>query len=156
MPDYGSVQCQQNELYGAEAQVPKGRPITAGELQSFVDGLRDSLWWEQNFDMVLRIEAGVRSTSNDGSVGGWSPASNAGAIEMAPAHLNELVICHEVAHVLAGARYGSKSHDPWFARTYLELVSTVMGSEAWQALHAAFTERGIEIDTQNTGRGIAL
>lgn len=46
--------------------------------------------------------------------------------------------------MLAEARYGSHAHDPWFARTYLELAYQVLGSEVYQDLYSAFEERGIE------------
>lgn len=46
--------------------------------------------------------------------------------------------------MLAAARYGSKSHDPWFARTYLELVYGVMGSDAYLRLFEAFERAGVD------------
>jgi putative metallohydrolase (TIGR04338 family) len=63
---------------------------------------------------------------------------------MEPAHRCELVLGHEVAHVLAAARYGSHAHDPWFACTYLELVWSMMGPDAYLALQRSFQDAGIE------------
>lgn len=66
-------------------------------------------------------------------------------------HDNELIVLHEVAHVLCDARYGSQSHDPWFARIYLELVCTAMGSEAYVSLWSAFKQLGVDCDTDDAG-----
>jgi putative metallohydrolase (TIGR04338 family) len=137
--------CQQFELYAAEADVPRGWEFSnADRLQGWLDGLRDEPFWCRFYPQVLRVEVGyVRGTR---SVGAWIPADNAGRIEMAPGHRNELVVLHEIAHVLAAARYGSESHDPWFARVYLELVFFVMGYDTFDALHRAFEAGGIEHD----------
>ena len=149
--------CQQFELYGAEDKVPAGETISPDGLQRYVDQLRENPYWERAFgESILRIDAHVRPDSRDGSVGGYSRSGLSGSVEMAPVHLNELAILHEVAHVCASARYGSKAHDPWFARTYLELVSVFMGPVAYQALDAAFRADGIDSEVEGPRRGIAL
>ncbi len=149
--------CQQFELYAAETTANLGRAIAPGALQAWVDDLRDLPYWQRNFPEVLRVECHVRRTDRDGSVGGWFPDDGCGQIEMAPCHLTELYVLHEVSHVLASARYSSRSHDPWFARTYLELVFARLGSEAFGALCGAFNARGIDHDTDNAvPGGVAL
>jgi putative metallohydrolase (TIGR04338 family) len=65
---------------------------------------------------------------------------------MGPGHRCELVVCHELAHVLAGARFGSQAHCPWFGKVYLECVYLIMGVEAWTALREAFVAGGIEFN----------
>lgn len=146
-----SCSCQQFELYGAEAPISRqfGRLIPAAELQRYVDDLRDLPYWERNFEKVLRVDCFVRKTDRSGSVGAWHEHRNAGQIEMAPCHLTELYILHEVSHVLAAARYGSHAHCPWFARTYLELVYSKLGGEASTALLAAFDAAGVDHDTRS-------
>lgn len=144
------MSCQQGELYAAENSVPIGRIFTdIIELQDYVDNLRDSDWWQRNFPQVRRIEAYIRPPGPS-SVGSWHVHEAAGKIEMLPVHLNELTVLHEVCHVLAAARYGSHSHDPWFARTYLEAVYTYMGSDTYLALDTSFNSHGVESNIATT------
>ena len=85
-------------------------------------------------------------------VGWYEPHNRAGACEMLPCHWNELVVLHELAHVLASARFGSTSHDPAFARVYLELVALVMGPSAYVPLYEAFEQHGVNHDWDDTDR----
>lgn len=138
--------CQQYELYASEGGVEQGREFkTEAELQAWVDGLRENVWWERFYPQVRRVECGFVS-GGKGSVGAWFKDKGAGRIEMAPGHRNELVVCHELAHVLADARYGSQAHCPWFARVYLELVYLVMGWATWDSLHRSFDAHDVEHD----------
>jgi hypothetical protein len=142
-------QCQQFELYAAEGHVPSGRTFAKSELadaQAFVDAMRDTAVWQRQYRMVQRVEVHFLDASCEGSCGGWREHDAAGVIEMASVHRDELTLCHEVAHVLAAARYGSHAHDPWFARTYLELVYEMMGSETFEALRASFEHGRIDHD----------
>lgn len=141
--------CQQDSLYAAERLMTRrGRTFAdQDELQEYVDELRDTYRkWESDFPNVVRIECYVKTTDRRGSVGWFDESKAAGIIDMSPRHLNELIVCHEVSHVLAEARYGSRSHDPWFARTYLELVFSAMGSQAYTELSDAFNLRGVRHD----------
>jgi putative metallohydrolase (TIGR04338 family) len=95
--------------------------------------------------IVERVEVG-KARKNGGSVGAYEKDKNAGRIEMAPVHWNELFVLHELAHVLAKALYESKSHDPAFARTYLQLVFCVMGSTTYEALQSRFNQLGVVYD----------
>lgn len=145
--------CQQFELYAAEGTVDQGQAIAPGALQAWVDDLRDLPYWQRTFPQVLRVETHVRRSDKDGSVGGWFEKDGCGQIEMAPVHLTELYVLHEVSHVLAEARYGSHAHDPWFARTYLELVAARLGGRTYEELYRVFTERGIDHDHDSTVPG---
>lgn len=145
--------CQQFELYAAEGTADRGQRIAPGDLQAWVDDLRELPYWQRNYEEVLRVEAHVLRSDKDGSVGGWFPENGCGQIEMAPCHLTELYVLHEVAHVLASARYSSHAHDPWFARTYLELVSARLGGAVYEELYQAFTARGIDHHTDNAVPG---
>ena len=144
------MKTQQDELYTAEERVAKGRTFTSiDEIQRFVDDLRDNQWWAaQGYWQVARIEVGRPSPKNErrGSVGAWYEDMNAGRIEMAQVHWCQLYILHEVAHVLAAALHGSKSHDPYFARIYLILVACSMGSASYTELLTAFERDGIVHD----------
>lgn len=138
--------CQQFALYAAEASLPKGRSFSGqAELQAYVDSMRDTPLWERQYEDLLRVEAFAKGSTRDNfSCGAFDKSANCGVVEMLPVHMNELYVCHEVAHVLADFRYGSHAHDPWFARTYLELVYTMMGAEAYAALRDAFENGGID------------
>jgi putative metallohydrolase (TIGR04338 family) len=137
--------CQQYELYASQALVPHGREFTSeAELQSWLDDLTFQPWWQRFYPQVIRVEAGFRARGKC-SAGAWFPRDyGAGRIEMLPGHRNELIVCHELAHVLAAARFGSKAHCPWFARVYLELVYLVMGHETWTTLRKSFIAGGID------------
>jgi putative metallohydrolase (TIGR04338 family) len=138
-------QCQQFEVYAAEGGVPPGRVFhSSREMQDWVDNLREEPWWERFYPQVLRVEAVFGR--GPGSVGGWFKDRGSGRCEMAPPHRCELVVCHELAHVLADARFGSQAHCPWWAKVYLELVYATMGTEPWTALRDAFVRDGIEFN----------
>ena len=80
-----------------------------------------------------------------------------GQLEMLPQHLRPMVLLHELAHVCAKARYDSHAHDPWFARTYLDLVFHALGWDKWMALRHAFDDGGIDyVADTSSGSAIAL
>jgi putative metallohydrolase (TIGR04338 family) len=150
--------CQQDEVYAAENDVTPGRRILSQEaLQQFVDDLRDTDYWQRNFPDVRSILAicDPRRKAR-GSLGRWNGDGD-GEILMSPVHMYERIVLHEVTHVIACARYGSHAHDPWFARTYLELVYAIMGGDVYAELKAAFITGGVDHDTDNAvPGGIAL
>lgn len=131
----------------AEKEGIRGRQFRSiAEIQSFVDALRDTWWWRRWYHKVLYVEVGKADGRGRSSVGGWFPENNTGRIEMLPVHWCEQFVLHELAHVLAAARYSSQAHCPWFARVYLELVSSVQGRAAFLALHKAFDHHVINHD----------
>jgi putative metallohydrolase (TIGR04338 family) len=139
---------QQDELYAAEETTDHGRTFAnLKEVQRWVDSLRDESWWEQRYWMVERVEVGTSRKWHE-SVGWFEKEphsrSGAGRMEMAHTHRDELSMIHELAHVLANARHGSNSHDPFFARTYLELTYLIRGSDAYLELQNAFDLAGID------------
>lgn len=135
---------QQEQCYAAEAVLGSGVSFAdVAAAQAWVDALRDEGWWHlQGFSLaVLRIEVG-RSRAHAG-VGWYEPEKNAGRIELGPGQLNTSTILHEVAHVLAMAQHGSKTHDPAWARTYLVLVSCVLGAAEYTRLRDSFDAHGV-------------
>lgn len=148
--------CQQFELYAAERKVPQGhRFVSVESIQRWLDGLRDTWWWNLYYPQVRRVEVYSRPARMRDSVGSWHPELAAGKIEMLKVHYNELVLLHELAHVLAAARYDSHAHDPAFARVYLELVALVMGPVAYTRLYDSFEAAGIEHDVDEYRLGTA-
>lgn len=142
--------CQQDELYASEQRLTdRGRVFhTVGDIQRYVDKLRDCVYWQTHYPNVKRVEVHEAGRGARGSVGGFFPELSAGQIEMHRVHFNELYVLHELAHVLAAARYGSQAHCPWFARVYLELVYEYMGSSYYQQLHKNFAADGIDFSSE--------
>lgn len=137
------MRCQQRAVYRSESRVPITRRFDdAAHVQRHVDALRDTWWWRVWYPQVRWVE--VRPRRGRDSVGAWNGRGGVGDMELIGEHLDGLSVLHELAHVLAGARWNSRSHDPWWARTYLELVYLDLGSEAYAALREAFEADGIE------------
>lgn len=142
------MSCQQYELYASQAEVPGGREFASdAELQQFCDDLLMLPWWSRFYPQVLRVEVAILPGGSR-SAGAWRPDCGCGRIEMAPKHCNELIVCHELAHVLAAARFHSQAHCPWFSKVFLEVVYLVMGQETWTALRESFVKGGIEFDPE--------
>lgn len=154
MRDDGS--CQQFELYAAEKHVPVGKVFaTEVEAQAFVNDMRELPWWDLMFTTVQHVIVRARTSNRHGSVGGFNQWNGVGEVELAPQHMNALLLIHEVAHVCAAARYGSHAHDPWYARTYLELVALYL-PKSYTALVEGFNREGVDHQVEGSGGGIAL
>jgi putative metallohydrolase (TIGR04338 family) len=138
------MRCQQDALYASERSVSFGDAFkTARDAEKWVNRVRDTRWFRDNFPTVEDIEI-VRVNRRAGSVGGFK---NGWVVcNMITAHLNQLFVCHEVAHGLVAARYGRNAHGPWFARVYLELVWFLMGPTAYLDLWRAFERDAIDHD----------
>lgn len=143
------MRTQQFDCYAAEGALGDGRTFRdVAEAQRFVDDLRDTHWWHlQGYSLhVLRIEVSLSRSTKFNGIAHWEADKSAGAIGLTRTGLRERTVLHEVAHVLATAIHGSKSHDPAWARTYLTLVSYVMGSDAYLALQRSFDAHGVDYD----------
>lgn len=139
--------CQQDLVYAAERNVPWGNRFRSlEEVQRFYDDLRETWWWAQNLQMVHRVEVGPTRKNATAHVGWYEPDMLAGRCEFITSQPAELVVVHELSHVIASARHHSKSHDPWFARTYLELTYLARGSADSWALMKEFTHLGVDFD----------
>lgn len=135
---------QQDELYDAEETCSVGISfVNLREIQIWVDELRDSWWWQKWYWMVERVEVGTSRKQHE-SVGWFDRDKSAGRMEMGHKHRDQLSAIHELSHILAEARHNSQSHDPMFARTYLELTYLIRGSDAWLELQRAFDKAGIQ------------
>lgn len=142
------MSCQQGPLYRAEESVDWGDELTLEQAQGFVDDMRDRYRrWHEDYPMLKRLEVHVVDGVG-GSVGCFEPDKLAGLLQMASQHLRPVILCHEAAHVLAEARFKSRSHDPWFARIYLELVGSCIGPEKYMELYEAFKANDIDFDAE--------
>lgn len=147
---------QQYALYAAEASVPSPeRFASAEEAEAWVNGFRDSWWWQRWYSQVKYVEVHTRPGRTN-SVGSWHPKDGCGKMEMMRDHMHKRVLIHELSHVLAAARWGSHAHCPWFARVYLELVYLMIGPGSYLALHTAFERHGIEHVIDYTPDEVAL
>lgn len=138
-----TVKCQQYELYAAE-QTSSSEDFTLGQLQAWVDDLRETWWWTTFYSHIQRVEVGAAIRGGRGGSVGWYEADKqAGRIEMASYHRNIPTVVHELAHVIAACYHDSQAHDPWFAREYLNLTYLIRGSEAYLELQRAFIDAKI-------------
>ena len=130
-------------VYAAEATLDPGRAFGAVvQVQDYLDALCANDWWSERFPSVVRIEAvGIRSRCVE-AVGRPDPDRNAGVIGVTAPGRKELIVLHEVAHVLCCPDAG---HGPHWVRTYLELAYRLMGTKTWSMLRAAFLTRGVDI-----------
>ncbi len=130
-------------VYAAETTLDPGRVFAAVvQVQDYLDALCANDWWSARFPSVVRIEAvGIRSRCVE-AVGRPDPDRNAGVIGVTADGRKELIVLHEVAHVLCRPDAG---HGPDWVRTYLELAYRLMGTETWAMLRAAFVTRGVDI-----------
>jgi len=138
------TKCQQYEVYAAEEAVPTGTVFCdVTHAQAFVDGLRETWWWERfYFAAPARVEVYFRGGSM--SLNGYDRAKDAGFIELAPGQRNVKTVLHELAHILAEVLFASHAHDPYFARTYAVLVYAVLGSLAWRTLQAGYERCAVD------------
>lgn len=140
------MRTQQFDLYRAERSVDLGRRFASyAEVRDYVIDLVNRPFWER-YSPCLNIEVCQKTRRGNDSVGAWFPDSQYGYIEMNVNDLNENIVLHEISHCIAQAQFGSTSHDPYFAKTYLELVFLVRGVEPWTELKAAFDQAGIVYD----------
>jgi putative metallohydrolase (TIGR04338 family) len=140
---------QQFTLYRAERDVPRHlrgpRFTSQEEIGSWVvRHVLNTPWWELRFPHIITIECPTVKRGHTGSCGGVV-RDGVGVIEMAPEHWEALFVLHEIAHVVVEEE-GSVSHDPIFARTYLELVYRVLGLDSWVQLRYAFVYHNICFD----------
>lgn len=138
--------CQQDELYRAEDLIEHGEMFQShAEIERWCNSLRETWWWSRFYPRVEVIEV-TPSTDPRASVGAYYEGEGLAVLNLHEVHFYEHYVLHELAHPLAKARFGSTSHDPFFARVLLELTFLVRGQEAWEDLGRAFEQYGIVID----------
>lgn len=122
---------QRQRVYDGQVHCPMGLPLpTVPGLQTYVDGLLASRWFQARWGRWGRIE--VRSGAGRRS----ACAEGRHTIKMPLWSRHERVTLHEVAHCLTPSRYAS--HGPEFAGVMLALVRHQMGDEAARALREGF------------------
>jgi hypothetical protein len=142
--------CQQDDVYAAERVLEPSPTFESFDaVQAFVDEMRDKYpFWEKAYAHVERIEIGPADRRGNAHVGWFEPDKCRGRCEFLTDRPEIQLVLHEITHVLASARYGSRAHDPWFARSYLELTYLVRGSMAYFDLYSAFIAYGVDFDAE--------
>jgi putative metallohydrolase (TIGR04338 family) len=130
-------------VYAAENTLDPGLAYdSVVQVQEYLDSLCATDWWTRRFPNVVRVEAvRIRSRCLE-AVGRSEPERNSGVVGITTGGQRELTVLHEVAHVVCRP---DARHGPAWARTYLELVYRVLGTETWAALRDAFLNRGVDI-----------
>jgi hypothetical protein len=67
--------CQQDRVYAAERTIDPGNYFTGIDaVQEFLDGLRDTWWWESWIPNVLKVEVGIGRPGKGAAGVGWYEA----------------------------------------------------------------------------------
>ena len=135
----------QAAVYAAEAEALEvwgQRWSRLREAQAYADGLVGRAWFGERWPHFGHCEVHRRGSgarySTAAALGGDALAPSEAVILLAPGHLTQAVLLHELAHVLAGAGAG---HDSEFLVVQLELVRQEMGLPAYIEYLAALGRR---------------
>ena len=143
---YGKRTEQQSRVYAAQqALAPSVVFGGAEDAQSYADAMTASWWWGERYPGVHRIEVYAAQGNSTTSHAGFSEGSCCGLVTLSREGMNNRTLAHETAHVISVAVDRYAGHGPKFVRRYLELVSLLMGSEAYLTLWTAFVDAGVDI-----------
>jgi len=144
---------QRGKVYKAERHVAEGRKFgTLVECQAYYDRIVHSRWWLRRAmptQIFLRDGRGTRMAR---AYSNWA----GGYINLPRWSRCEIVMLHELAHVLRCRRYGGandidhRPHGAGFVRAFLDLVGRWMGAETAKALRESMLEHGVRIVNRRT------
>lgn len=123
---------QKQRLYNAEDKFCYQTPRleTVKEMQAYVDKLTGSAWWKRRWPHVHHIEV------KDGRGRRRANGSSSGRyIKMPKWCRHEMIVLHEISHVVAPRR--EASHGPGFVRIYAELIGHKLGADMRRAFLAS-------------------
>jgi putative metallohydrolase (TIGR04338 family) len=129
---------QRRRVYDAEKNVELGRRISdIWDIQVYVNSITSMPEFRNRFPRWHHIEVkdgrGCRRAL--GSTDGW--------IKMPIWSRNEMIILHEMAHVVS-AQF--ERHGPAYCGNYLWLIHRVMGEKVYFQLRASFLAHGVKFD----------
>ncbi|HVA44001.1 MAG TPA: hypothetical protein VNF50_11005 [Acidimicrobiales bacterium] len=137
-PRLGVVQAA---VYAAEAEALEAwgqRWSRVRQAQAYADGLVGREWFAARWPHFGRCHVERRGSgarySTAAALDGDGPAPAGAIVLLAPGHLTQAVLLHELAHVLAGPGEG---HSAGFLTVQLELVRNEMGFGAYADYRAA-------------------
>ena len=137
------MKTQQLSLYAAEHSTDPGPAVE--NVQDYLDELRETWWWPRRIHRVF-VTFDPKIPFN--GLGRFIRADDAGEVIFSNRTPYTRTVLHELSHVFSQALYGSRAHDPWFARTHAEVTYLVRGSTAYQNLTRAYTAVGIDFDAK--------
>jgi putative metallohydrolase (TIGR04338 family) len=124
-------------VYAAEDALQEAGPRfkRLKDVQSYVDGVCASQWWQQRFEL--------RSVEVRGS-----PQKGVAYADKKRIHLpywgrKPIVVLHELAHLVQPEE--TKAHGPEYVRLYCDLVREFMGQEVFSSLLAGLRSRKVRI-----------
>jgi putative metallohydrolase (TIGR04338 family) len=134
---------QRQRAYDAEKQfviaLGAGRAFhTLDEIQAYLFNLMQSIWFQKTFAFKKSV------TVKLGRSNGQSRGNPSGAITIANRknNMNEELVLHELAHVLAGDADGW--HGRTWCMTFLQLIRKKFGPEAEDKMKECFTAQGVK------------
>ena len=141
------------DVYDAEnkVEVPEHYQFSAfDECKDFTEALTTSHYWFERGGEMAMIEPILlyRQRCNATSAAGYEARGL--SVRLNEQHYNVLIICHELAHIMATFRHSvSQGHSKLFRTEYLSLVKYVSPDLASQ-LAEKFSEADLdwEVDTQ--------
>jgi len=135
----------QAAVYAAEAEALEAwgqRWSRLRQAQDYADALVGREWFAQRWPHFEHCEVQRRGSgarySTAAALGGDGSAPHGAVVLLAPGHLTQAVLLHELAHVLAGAGEG---HGREFLVVQLELVRQEMGLPAYIEYRSAVSRR---------------
>lgn len=143
---------QRSRLYKAEDSLPERKQLLRrGSLkacQEFVDSITATRFWRTHMPHMPYVSV------TPGVCHAIATLEHA-TIAMPPSLRSELIILHELAHLMSFHDAQISYHGPEFAWVYSDLVRRFMGGDVSRRLHAAFREYGVECERPVERGGLA-
>ena len=151
--------CQRRKVYAAERLVGRGYSLASVEAaRELVQQITSSRWWknqvarsnylDQSLDYDYPQEVKVLGKRGRTSTGNSMTSTIRLSLSKG---LYEMVVLHELAHVVTPARY--LGHGREFCRNYLKIVRHVRGQEMARSLRAAFRAEHVRWITRPNAKG---
>lgn len=146
---------QRQKVYDAEDAIHGKDLPTVPEMQEYIDAILRKRWFKNRYPNIKQVKVqDGRGRRRAVGIYRWTYS----IIKMPRWARCEMVLLHELAHVVTDGRKGvfgaSKhavaSHGPEFARNFLDLVYWKMGREAGDTLRASFKEKRVKLHRRSS------
>lgn len=177
----GMADPQRERLYDAEARIDQGTQLYySDQIKRYVANITESAYWIAAWGPPVKVRITPSSQRGRRALGGYSvgrnewyvrfPAYPSREVEARVArnvrngwHVTEwpwawreLVICHELAHVLQMKRHDDETHSPEFCGVFLEVVERVMGRLPRRELELSLQMSGVVFAKPDVPAGALL